>query len=57
VLSKDGPAIALDRVAHGPQLILVDGGFCIGPSVPVGDWPNSWHCNSLFSYELRPKRQ
>jgi pimeloyl-ACP methyl ester carboxylesterase len=38
VLSKDGTAIAFDRLGHGSPVILVDGALChrtMGPSAPL----------------------
>ena len=36
VISKDGTAIAFDRVGSGPALILVDGALCYRGSGPMG---------------------
>jgi hypothetical protein len=38
VLSKDGTAIAFDRIGAGPPVILIDGAL-INPLTPVQDPP------------------
>src|SRR5712691_6253633 len=54
VLSKDGTAIAFDRIGHGSPVILVDGAFCyrdMGPSGPLSRLLAQHF--TVFSYDRR----
>lgn len=57
VLSKDGTAIAFQRIGHGPSVILVDGALChrgMAPCARAGIWLNSWHRISRYSPTTLP---
>jgi pimeloyl-ACP methyl ester carboxylesterase len=54
VRSKDGTAIAFNRIGHGSQVILVDGALCsrtMGPSGPLAELLA--HDFTVFTYDRR----
>jgi pimeloyl-ACP methyl ester carboxylesterase len=54
VLSKDGTAIAFDRIGHGSPVILVDGALCyraLGPSGPLAELLAQHF--TVFTYDRR----
>src|SRR5262249_51525009 len=58
VVSKDGTAIAFDRIGNGPPVILVDGALChrgMGPSRPLAKLLA--HQFTVFIYDRRGRGQ